>query len=40
MSKKLHERIVGGLSHQVLKDEGEGFVRVDDVVKRDDVGVL
>lgn len=27
-------------AHQVLKNESEGFVRVDNVMKCDDIGVL
>lgn len=27
-------------THQILKDQSEGFIRVDNIMKRDDVGVL
>lgn len=27
-------------AHQILKNKSEGFVRVDNIMKRDDVGVL
>lgn len=40
MTEKSKKGMAGRSPHQVLKDEREGFVRVDDVVKRDDVGVL
>lgn len=40
MAHSNKEEQYGTFAHQVLKNESERFVRVDNIMKRDDIGVL